>query len=92
MGASLGTVGGEMIGGAASVAGIGYVGYRLGSNFGPIGSVAGAAIGAGGALLLERKIPLGQTAGAAAGFLVGGIAGGAVGAGIGLFNKVASAF
>lgn len=92
VGASIGTVGGEMIGGAASVAGIGYAGYRIGQNFGTIGGVVGGIAGAGAAFFVESKVPIGKTVGAATGFVVGGLTGGALGAGLGLVNKLGAAF
>lgn len=92
VGASIGTVGGEKLGGAVAVTGAGYLGYRIGSQFGTIGAVAGAAVGAGAVFFEERKIGIGRTAGAAAGFLAGGLTGGALGAGMGLISKVGDLF
>lgn len=88
VGASLGTVTGEMVGSTAAVLGVGYAGFRLGSSFGPVGALAGAAVGGAGTYFLEKKVPIGRYTGAAVGFLTGGIIGGVTGAALGVAGKV----
>ncbi len=91
IGASLGTVAGEVIGKGALIGSAGYLGWRLGQNFG--GNAAAGAVGAiaGGvsALFLERKVPIGGTLGSAAGFLTGGVIGGVTGCAVGGFQAIA---
>ncbi len=86
IGSNWGTVGGAALGGVATVAGTGYLGMRLGAHFGPWGAAAGAAVGAAGALLEERHLHLGTTAGGFVGLVAGGAIGGAIGAVTGLIR------
>lgn len=93
IGASLGTVAGEAIGKGAVFAGAGYLGWKLGQSLSggnELVGLAGAAIGAGASMLVEDKIPIGGTIGAAAGFVSGGLVGGIAGSVIGGVQAVAN--
>lgn len=93
VGASLGTVVGETVGTAALVSGGGYLGWRLGQTFGgghPLAAAAGAVIGTGASLFLEKKLPIGGTLGSVGGFLTGGLIGGTIGSVIGGVQAVAN--
>jgi hypothetical protein len=90
VGASLGTVFGEKLGGAAFVASGGYLGWKAGQSLaGEAGGLLGAALGAGAAYFTESKVPVGQTLGSVGGFLTGGILGGVTGLAIGGAQAVA---
>lgn len=93
IGASLGTVAGEALGKGAAYAGAGYLGWKLGQSLSggsEMVGLAGAAIGAGASMLLEDKLPIGGTIGAAAGFVTGGLVGGIAGSVIGGVQIVAN--
>ncbi len=91
IGASVGNVVGEYAGGVAWLGGAGLIGAKIGQSFGgEIGAAAGAIIGAGAAYLLERKVPIGKTLGAAGGFLAGGVVGGITGSVIGGVSIIAN--
>jgi hypothetical protein len=78
VGASLGAIAGERIGGITSVGAMSYVGMTIGeiSGYGDVGAIVGGVVGAGAGYFLESKFPVGKTLGGAAGFISGGIVGG----------------
>jgi hypothetical protein len=92
VGASVGCVIGERVGGVGLVGGAGYLGWKVGQGLGgTVGGAIGAAVGAGATLLVETKVfPVGRTAGAIGGFLAGGIVGGVAGCAIGGVQAIAN--
>jgi hypothetical protein len=81
VGASVGTMVGERVGEVSLIGAVSYAGYAIGSMVGQdqLGGIVGAVAGAGAGYFLEKKVPIGKTAGGAAGFVSGGIVGGITG-------------